>query len=205
MRDLAFLDFETTGLVPNRHEIIEAAVVRADGRTLRELGAVSVRIAPRHIETADPEALAVNGYDPKTWGGVTLEDALPALEPLLADAFVAGCSVARFDVPFLMAAYDQVLRPRPAFGKYQLNIESLCWPLMMRGQVESLSLRALCDYYGISNAGAHGALVDCRRALEMARRAMGVPCSFCGGKRQVGCSSKGPIMCPVCCKEGVAS
>lgn len=42
MSDLAFLDLETTGLDPARHEIIEAAVVRVDGRTLEELDAVEV-------------------------------------------------------------------------------------------------------------------------------------------------------------------
>lgn len=172
MRDLAFLDLETTGLDPTRHEIIEAAVVRVDGRTLRELDSVSVRIAPAHIERADPEALQVNGFDPSTWGGGALEEALLAVEPLLEGANVAGCSVARFDIPFLMAAYDLLCWARPKLGKHQLNIESLCWALLARGQVKSLSLGALCDFHGVSNEGAHGALVDCRRALEVARRVL---------------------------------
>jgi len=172
VKDLAFLDLETTGLDPRRHEIIEAAVIRVDGRTLRELDAVSVRIAPLCPERAEPEALKLNGFDAATWGGGQLWAALLRIDPLLVDAHVAGCSVARFDIPFLMEAYDSERMQRPKLGKHQLHVESLCWPLLLRGQVESLSLAALCDHFGISNAGAHGALVDCRRALEVARRVL---------------------------------
>lgn len=172
MRDLSFLDLETTGLDPQVGEIIEAAVIRVDGRTLRELASVSVRVAPLHLERADPEALRVNGYNAATWGGGLLEEALLAIEPLLADADVAGCSVARFDIPFLMAAHDTLCWKRPSFGKYQLDIASLCWPLLSRGLVKSLSLASLCTFWGVSNAGAHGALTDCRRALAVARAAI---------------------------------
>ena len=168
MRDLAFLDLETTGLDPSKHEIIEAAVVRVDGRTLEERAAVSVRIAPMLIGSADPEALRINGFDADTWNGSPITEALPRVIPLLGDATLAGHNVARFDLTFMLAACNALGLAMPR-SKYVLDVASLCWPLLVRGEVESLSLAALCSHFGISNDGAHGSLADCRRALAVAR------------------------------------
>ena len=46
MRPLAFVDVETTGLYPSRHEIIELGVVVADPRTLETRGMFDVRVRP---------------------------------------------------------------------------------------------------------------------------------------------------------------
>lgn len=75
---IALIDVETTGLDPRHHEMIDlgAVYVRPDGS---ELGRFFVRILPPHPERVDPEAAAVNGYDPLRWselGAVTEAEAV---------------------------------------------------------------------------------------------------------------------------------
>jgi len=63
---LALIDVETTGLDPDKHEMIDigAIYIEADGR---ELGRFHARINPMHPERADPGALAVNGFSAERW------------------------------------------------------------------------------------------------------------------------------------------
>ena len=65
---LVFLDTETTGLDHIKHEIIEIAFVifenSGDEWTHSE---VVRKIKPCHIETAQPKALEINGYNEKDW------------------------------------------------------------------------------------------------------------------------------------------
>ncbi len=74
-------DFETSGLdCPGRHEPIQLAAVLLD-TDLREVGHVETKIRMTHPESADPEALAMNGYNAEVWEreAVSREDAVAAL------------------------------------------------------------------------------------------------------------------------------
>lgn len=67
-----WVDTETTGLDPNKHEIIEIAILRESvlpggGGAIVE--SWSTKIAPTRIEDAEPKALEVNGYDKERWAG----------------------------------------------------------------------------------------------------------------------------------------
>ncbi|HEU4535517.1 MAG TPA: 3'-5' exonuclease, partial [Polyangiaceae bacterium] len=125
---LAFVDCETTGLLPEKHEVLEIAVVRADARTLAVLDECSVKVRPERIEDADPEALAVCGYDPAAWrDAVPLAEALVRVTPLLEGATLAGHGVS-FDQRFLQAAYRKAgVRP-PSQPRHLLDTASLGWP-----------------------------------------------------------------------------
>ena len=67
MMDLCFVDVETTGLDPVRHELLELAAVRVDRHTLEPLDHVSVKVRPERLADADPKALEVNGYSDDAW------------------------------------------------------------------------------------------------------------------------------------------
>ncbi len=64
--DFAFIDIETTGRSFN-HEIIEIAVLRVSSYNFSVLEEWVVKIKPRHLEIAEPEALKINHYNDKDW------------------------------------------------------------------------------------------------------------------------------------------
>lgn len=169
MREIAFIDVETTGLDPTQHELLEVAAVRVDEQSLEVVAEAAVLVMPQHIETADPEALRVNGYA-EPWGGRPLAEALLMVRPLLEGATLAGHCVA-FDAAFLDAAWrEAAVQPPKLADHHSIDTATLAWPLLRAGRIRSLSLRVVCEHLGISNNRAHSALVDARRSLEVARR-----------------------------------
>src|ERR1035441_1042254 len=66
-RSLVIVDLETTGLDPLVHEVIDIGAVRVDQASLDIEATFSAKIAPAHIELANPIALQVNGYTPEGW------------------------------------------------------------------------------------------------------------------------------------------
>jgi len=170
MKPLAFIDCETTGLDPARHEILEIAVVRVTPTTLQSIAETSVRVRPTRIADADPAAMAVNGYTPEVWAdAMTLHDALAVVGPCLEGAILAGHN-ASFDRAFLASAWKRTGVPRPKVDHHVMDTACLAWPLLVSGEVDSLSLSALCKHFGIEHAEPHRALVDARASLELARR-----------------------------------
>ena len=63
---LAFIDVETTGLIPGHHEMIDIGIVMTD-LDGSELGEIFVRIQPQHPERTDEGARAVNAFDEDRW------------------------------------------------------------------------------------------------------------------------------------------
>ena len=59
MKDLVFVDVETTGLDPDHHELIEVAAVRVHPHTLEPLDHLSLRVVPDRLGDADPRACEV--------------------------------------------------------------------------------------------------------------------------------------------------
>lgn len=171
MRDLAWVDVETTGLVPRVHELLEVAVVRTTPE-LEELERLEVKVRPEAIAVASPRALALNGYTPEAWADVLpLREALELVAPLLAGATLAGHNVA-FDRSFLVAGFSGVGLALPkAMDYHQVDTVALAWPLLAAGRVSSLRLEAVAAALGVVPQGRpHRALTDALTALQVARR-----------------------------------
>ena len=97
---IAFVDLETTGLDPSRHDIIELGIIRVDARTLEVLDEYEALVAPERLGEAQLDALAINGLTTATWEhALTLREALLEVAPLLDGALVAGHNVG-FDWAF---------------------------------------------------------------------------------------------------------
>ena len=97
---LAFIDVETTGLVPGWHEMIDIgiAITESDGRLLDTL---FVRIQPRHPERLSPGARAVNAFDAARWETLGALTTTAAVDSILAfHRRVAGSK------PTLMVAFN---------------------------------------------------------------------------------------------------
>jgi DNA polymerase-3 subunit epsilon len=167
---LAFVDLETTGLDPSRHDIVEVAVIRVDARSFEVLAEYHTLVAPERLEDAQPEALAICGFSKAAWTNASsLRDALLAVAPLLEGALVAGHN-AGFDWAFLEAGYRRAGLALPRVDYHRLDTASLAWPLVASGELTSLSLDSLATLFGLDRPRPHRALADARCALEVARR-----------------------------------
>jgi len=170
LKALAFVDLETTGLDPSRHDIVEVAVLRVDARTLEVLAEYQTLVAPERLDDAQPEALAICGFSKAAWtNAVSLREALLAVAPLLEGALVAGHNVG-FDWAFLEAGYRRAGLVLPRVDYHRFDTASLAWPLVAGGELSSLSLDSLATYFGLDRPRPHRALADARCALEVARR-----------------------------------
>lgn len=172
MRDLAFIDVETTGLDPDYHEIIEVAVARLDPRTLEIRAELDAKVRPGRPERAEPEALRLNGYTALRWADARAAgEVLQRLTPILNGCILAGHNVP-FDRAFLLAAYRRASKTLPDLDYHVVDTASLAWPLVVAGLVDSLRLRVVCEHLGISNQGEHSSATDVRRTIEVYRRLM---------------------------------
>lgn len=183
-RPIAFVDVETTGLDPSRHEVIEVAVV-FDESVFRRLGApwalrlrreepdVAVwhtRIRPERIGDADPGALRVNRYDPERWADApTTSEIADTIVALLtrsgADPVIVGHNVS-FDRDFLNALLRNTGR-KDRVSHHTVDTVALCYEHLVPCGLESLSLDNVRRFLGIPTEGSHAALKDAVDARDV--------------------------------------
>lgn len=175
--NLAFIDVETTGVDPEKHEIIELGVVLVkqlgeEGKDFEVISELDLKIKPEHIETADPQALKVNGYDEGQWiFANTLKEAMTVFSEKTKDAIFVAHNIT-FDNAFIEKAFQktgvlsQMFYPKidtisVAYAKLHKNLK-----------VEKFRLQKLCEYFGIQNNKAHTALSDARATFEVYKKLM---------------------------------
>jgi len=149
---LAFIDVETTGLIPGYHEMIDIGIVMTDldGHALDEL---FIRIQPEHPERTDAGARAVNAYDEQHWRELGALSAAAAIDRMLSfHTRVAGerkVLMVAFNSHFDAAFLDHLFRSRERswrelYHYFILDLPSMAWSLGIR------------DLTGTSIAGALG-------------------------------------------------
>lgn len=173
-QNLAFIDAECTGLDVEWHELIEIGCVLArqipregKGPDLEVIEEFDFKIKPVHIETADPIALQINGYNEADWASaMDLKQALIILAEKTTDAIMVGHNVA-FDHAFIEKAYEENAM-KNTMHYHKLDTISLAYAkLYDKMEIEKFSLRSLCEYFGIENKRAHTALSDARATFEL--------------------------------------
>jgi len=164
MKEIKFIDVETTGLDPNKHEIIEIAIVPLeDGETFWHS-----YIKPERIEDASPKALEINGYakNPHLWDNApTLAEVAPTIRSWLLDSLPAGQNIP-FDMGFIQAALAKYDLWR-GISYHKLDVMTLAVEHLAPCGLTLFSLNNICDFLGISNEGAHSALADAIRAKQV--------------------------------------
>lgn len=138
---LAFVDVETTGLLPGHHEMIDIGIVMTD-LDGNELGDLFLRIQPEHPERTDDGARAVNAYDEKRWrelGALSAADAIDAILTFHKE-IAAGRSVlmvafnSQFDTAFLDHLFRSQGRSwRELYHYFVLDLPSMAWSLGLQG------------------------------------------------------------------------
>lgn len=132
---LAFLDIETTGLVPGWHEPIDLGIVwtTMDGRVLDSL---FLRVMPDYPDRLSEGARAVNAFDAARWralGAITTSLAVDSL--LTMQRRVVGdrdVMLAAFNSWFDSAFLDHLFRAagrswREGFHYFVLDVPSMAW------------------------------------------------------------------------------
>lgn len=138
---LAFLDVETTGLVPGWHEMIDLGLVVTDLEGA-PVDSLFLRIQPEHPERASEGAVAVNAFDPERWRE------MGALAPAAAvDSLVRFQRRAAGDRPVMLVAFnswfdtaflDHLFRGsgrswRELYHYFVMDVPSMAWSLGLRG------------------------------------------------------------------------
>ena len=181
IHNLAFIDTETTGTDPHKHEIIELAVIIArqverpgKGPELEIVEECEWKIKPEHIENAEEEALRVNGYNEVDW--MFAVDRKKAMEEFAKKTqsctFVSHNLV--FDYAFVMKAFEESdVENKMHYGK--LDTISIAFARLYDAPLaDRFSLRALCELLKVENSKAHTALADTKALVSVYRKLMGI-------------------------------
>lgn len=149
---LAFVDVETTGLIPGYHEMIDIGIVMTD-LDGRELGELFLRLQPEHPERTDAGARAVNAFDAARWrdyGALAPVAAVQRISKFHHD--IAGdrsVLMVAFNSHFDAAFLDHLFRAgegnwRDLYHYFILDIPSMAWSRGLRG-LTGQSLSAALD------------------------------------------------------------
>ncbi len=171
---LAFVDIETTAIERDKGEVIELGIVVAKmkGDTLTVIDEVDLKIQPKHIETADPQALRINGYNEADWlFAVSLEEAMKVFVEKTKGAIFLAHNIT-FDYPFIEKALrDTSLDHDMHF--YKIDTLSVAFGVLhTNGDMGKLSLRMLCEKFGVENKKAHSAFADAYALYEVFKKMM---------------------------------
>ncbi|MEN9337701.1 MAG: hypothetical protein RIQ41_15 [Candidatus Parcubacteria bacterium] len=178
--NLAFIDTETTGTNPEKHEIIELACIIArqverpgKGPSLEIVEECEWKIQPKRLDLAEEEALRVNGYNEVDWMfAVTREKAMEEFaKKTQSCTFVSHNLV--FDYAFIQKAFEETgVESRMHYAK--LDTISMAFARLYDApQADKFSLRALCELLKVENSKAHTALADTKALVACYRKMMG--------------------------------
>lgn len=171
-RNLAFIDVETTGLLLDKHEIIEIGCVlvsqdNSSNTKFKKLEEFEIKVKPENIKSADPVALKINGYNEKGWkDGVKLKEAMEILSQKTDGAMMVGHNVS-FDWAFLEKAFQKT-GVRNNMHHRKLDTISIAFAKLYDiDNIDKLSLKSLCGHFGVKNEKAHTALSDTIATFEV--------------------------------------
>ncbi len=161
-RPKVFFDVETTGTIPGFHEITEL------GFSHDVRGEWALRVQPEFMDRAVPKALAVGHYNERDWAGApSLRSVWETVCDWLEDTIIIGHDLPRFDINILAGeARMKELDDERVSRAYECTRCLAMTHLVPRG-LKATGLEAVCDYYEISNEGAHYALEDVRRCKQV--------------------------------------
>ena len=162
LQDLLFVDVETTGLDPTKHELLEVAARRTspDGQTI--LGEYTAKLRPLNLAAAEPKALEVNKYSEEEWAPekcVARDVVVKELHRIAQNCVLVGHNVS-FDEGFLRALFYQA-NLQPPWGYHKVDTVALAWPLYVtKPDLEGVSLVKLAKYLELPTQPVHRAAAD---------------------------------------------
>jgi len=178
--NLAFIDLETTGFNPDKHEIIEigcvlAKQIRREGKgpELEIVDEFDIKVKPERLQDADPDALDVNGYNDADWlFAGNLKSALQSLSDRAEGANMVAQNVS-FDAGFLDKAFRD-MGVENKMRRHKLDLLSMYYAKNYDDMtIQRYSLASMCEKFGVENAKAHTALSDAKATYEVYKILLG--------------------------------
>ena len=179
--NLAFIDCETSGLNPEKHEMLELAVVIArqidrpgKGPKLEIITEKEWKIKMKHPELAEEQALRVNGYNEADWVfAFDIEAVMKEFAKITEGAIFVSHNLV-FDYGFVQKAFEKTgVNNKMHYGKLD-TISMALARLYDLPQASSFSLKALCELFKVDNKRAHTALADTLALVEIYKKMMGI-------------------------------
>lgn len=169
-KNLAFIDIETTGFDIERQEIIEIGCVivkQEEGVPVSIVEEFEIKIKPSRLNEADPEALAINGYNEASWMfALDLPQAMELFASKTKECIMVAHNIA-FDYSFIAKAFAVTGVENKMFYAKLDTISFAYAKLAHDDTVTRYSLGALCEKFGVENSKAHTALADARATYEV--------------------------------------
>ena len=176
---LAFVDLETTGLDPFRHEVTEIGIVLAEQRAdlfgkqyLELLSEHEILLLPLHIETAEAKALEITKYFKRDRSkAVPQKEGLLQAAALLEGSIFVAQNVA-FDWAFLQKAGNEYgVNFEKAVYYHKLDLASMALGKYYHiPELSKFTLRELTVHFDVVNQDAHSALADARATFEVCKK-----------------------------------
>ena len=158
------LDLETTGLDPDRDEIIEMAAILVDAG-FNPIGEFTALITPRIALPAQITRLTGIEQSLLDSQGISLQDGMAALLNFLGNRPVFA-HYAPFDQSFLSNAAQECNLGFANAMYDTISLAEAAWP-----DLDSYGLFSLAQWLGVGNQPAHRALADAKATLEVLKEA----------------------------------
>lgn len=174
-RNLAITDVETTGINPDKHEIIEIGLLVVRQADFKIIDKLDIKVRPENIEDAMPAALKVNGYREEEWkDAVSLYAAMEKYREKVEDAVFLAHPLT-FDWGFIDRAFKKTKIENP-MDYHQLDIFSMAWMLLYEDdKLPKVTLTELARYFNIPpEPTPHRAINGARIAYDILKKLMEV-------------------------------
>ncbi len=164
--DFSFIDTETSGPEPH-HELLEIGVIKVSSYNFAVLDEWEVKIKPKHIELADPDALRINHYNEEDWReAIDLEEALKMFLEKTSNTILVGHNLV-FDWFYINKALGEC-KLQPTFYYKVLDTFCLGWQKLRHlPDIHHLSLSEMANHFGIVQEKKHSALDDARTTYKV--------------------------------------
>lgn len=168
-RLLAITDYETTGVDPDEHEIIEIGLVVIDQSTLETISELELKVRPTHIETASSKALEINGYTEEDWqDACSLYEAMQQYASHVGDAMLMAHNMG-FEWSFTRAAFKTTGVADP-MDYHRCDAFTTALESLRYSGLEKFNLVKVAEFLGIEpEPMPHRAINGARQAVDVYR------------------------------------